>query len=288
MGRIKTSEATCTCCGEIKSSTKYFSEGYGVQVGKKLRICKDCNEKKLEKYKTYLTAQGAFWVLCGENGLPYIQEVYDIAINVFKNVKNLDTTFVDVYVRKLKQLDTIYNGFWDSNRSLAELEHTNKEEENVNPSTDTIKLERRWGRFDNPEEAYTFLEEIYKDYTSGIQSMDTNLRNRYRDLCKAEYAKRKAEDNGDINEISKAQDNIIKLLKLLKLDDFKETSVDPREKFIDRLIWAIENEEPSEEEDRKKYKDIAGFEKSFAEIMRSMKNLIAGTKDYPNISKGEE
>ena len=73
-------------------------------------------------------------------------------------------------------------------------------------------------------------------------------------MCKAEYAKRKAEDNGDINEISKAQDNIIKLLKLLKLDDFKETSVDPREKFIDRLIWAIENEEPSEEEDRKKKK----------------------------------
>ena len=117
--------------------------------------------------------------------------------------------------------------------------------------------------------------------------MDTNLRNRYRDLCKAEYAKRKAEENGDVNEISKAQDNIIKLLKLLKLDDFKETSVDPREKFIDRLAWMIENEEPAEEEDKEKYRDIAGFESAFKEIMRSMKNLIAGTKEYPNVPKGE-
>jgi hypothetical protein len=49
----------------------------------------------------------------------------------------------------------------------------------------------------------------------------------------------------------------------------------------------IENEEPAEEEDKEKYRDIAGFEGAFKEIMRSMKNLIAGTKEYPNVPKGE-
>ena len=49
----------------------------------------------------------------------------------------------------------------------------------------------------------------------------------------------------------------------------------------------IENEEPAEDEDKEKYRDIAGYEKSFKEIMRSMRNLIAGTKDYPDIPKEE-
>lgn len=295
MVRVKNSETICACCGEIKSSSKGFSDGYGVQSRERLRICKQCNKKKLEKYSTYLTEQGAFWVLCAENGIPFIQEVYNSSINVFNTVKNLGTTLFDVYIKKLKQLDVVYNGFWDSDKSLADLENITKFVEDANEknqfdssSLSFNELEKRWGRYDKPEEAYSFLEEAFKDYTENITEMDANLRNRYQDLCKAEYAKRKAEENGDMNEISKAQDNIIKLLKLLKLDDFKEVSVDPREKFIDRLIWTIENEEPAEEEDLNKYRDIAGFENSFREIMRSMRNLITGSKEYPNVPKEEQ
>lgn len=284
---MKYNETFCPCCRELKSAAREFTDGYGVQIGKNLNFCKECNNKKLEKYKTYLTPQGAFWVLCSENGIPYIQQVYDIAINLFEKSESANKNLLDVYVKKLKQLDKVYNGFWDSDKSLDELEHKNKNNQEISPTSDSIIMEKRWGRFDRPDEAYPFLEELFKDYTENILEMDTNLRNRYRDLCKAEYAKRKAEENGDMNEISKAQDNIFKLLKLLKLDDFKETSVDPREKFIDRLAWMIENEEPAEEEDREKYRDIAGFEKAFKEIMRSMRNLIGGTKEFPNIPKEE-
>lgn len=283
---MKYNEMICPCCREIKSQ-KEFSDGYGVQIGKKLNFCRECNNKKLEKYKSYLTEKGAFWVLCAENGLPYIEDVYNINMENYLKVKTPTKNLIDGYIKKLKQLDIIYNGFWDSDKMLDDLEHENKENQTVDPKNDLLKMEQRWGRFDRPDEAYPFLEELYKDYTENILEMDTNLRNRYRDLCKAEYAKRKAEENGDVNEISKAQDNIIKLLKLLKLDDFKETSIDPREKFIDRLAWMIENEEPAEEEDKEKYRDIAGFEGAFKEIMRSMKNLIAGTKEYPNVPKGE-
>ena len=49
----------------------------------------------------------------------------------------------------------------------------------------------------------------------------------------------------------------------------------------------IENEEPAEEEDKEKYRDIAGFEGAFKEIMRSMRNLICNTKEFPNIPKEE-
>lgn len=281
-------ESLCPCCHELKSLKKGFTDGYGVQMGKKLVYCKQCNKQKLDKYKNYLTEQGAFWVLCAENGLPYIQNVYDYTMEMYaKSYKTVGISLLDIYVKSLKQLETIYNGFWDSDTTLEELEHKHKETQQVDPENDVVKMERRWGKFDNPKEAYPFLEELFKDYTENIVEMDTNLRNRYRDLCKAEYAKRKAEENGDVNEISKAQDNIIKLLKLLKLDNFQETAVDPREKFIDRLVWMIENEEPAEEEDKEKYRDIAGFEKSFREIMRSLKCLLTGSKDFPDIPREE-
>ena len=50
----------------------------------------------------------------------------------------------------------------------------------------------------------------------------------------------------------------------------------------------IEETEPAEEEDKKRYADIAGFEKAFHGIMRSLQNLISGSKDYPDIPKAEQ
>ena len=49
----------------------------------------------------------------------------------------------------------------------------------------------------------------------------------------------------------------------------------------------IEETEPAEEEDKEKYRDIAGFEHSFKEIMRSMKNLLTGSRDFPDIPSEE-
>ena len=71
---------------------------------------------------------------------------------------------VDLYDKHLKQLETIYNGFWDSDTTLEELEHKHKETQQVDPENDVVKMERRWGKFDNPKEAYPFLEELFKDY----------------------------------------------------------------------------------------------------------------------------
>jgi len=53
------------------------------------------------------------------------------------------------------------------------------------------------------------------------------------------------------------------------------------------LIWRIEETEPAELEDRDKYVDITGYEAMYNSIMRSMKNMIAGSREYPDIPMEE-
>ena len=291
---MKGTESICSCCRKTKS-VKEFSSGYGAQTKRKLYLCKSCCTDKLNKYKEYVGEKGAFWLLCAEIGIPFIDMVYDVAVESHKRKLNMsqiksEPLFWETYIDKLYRIETIYNGFWDSDIMLDDIiAETKGAKRLVEPTQDLELMKTRWGKFPDNEynEAYEFLECTYDEYTEGLVNMDANLINRYRDLCKAEYMKRKAQESGDLADIAKAQSNINGLLKLLKLDDFKPNNIDPREKFIDRMAWMIEETEPAELEDREKYRDIAGFEDSFKEIMRSMKNLIAGTRSYPDIPREE-
>ena len=136
-------------------------------------------------------------------------------------------------------------------------------------------------------EAYEFLEKTFYEYTQDFQEMDANLTNRYRDLCKAEYRKRKADEKGDVAEIKQAQANLTDLLKLLKLNEFTSNQKSEMEKMIERKIWMIENTRPAECEDLQMYRDVSGFEKTWNEILRCVRNLVAGTREYPDIPKEE-
>ena len=49
----------------------------------------------------------------------------------------------------------------------------------------------------------------------------------------------------------------------------------------------IEQFEPAECEDLKKYIDMVGYEKDKAQLMRSLRNAIAETRLYPDITKEE-
>ena len=111
--------------------------------------------------------------------------------------------------------------------------------------------------------------------------MDTAKEMTYRNLCQANLRKFKDPTDKD------AGDEILKLMKVLKLDQFKENKQSDTEKFIERMAWNIENTKPCECEDLNKYKDFSGFEPTWNHIMRSLKNLCAGSKDYPDIPVDE-
>lgn len=280
--------AVCSCCREKKPNASFYPT-FGVQANnnKTLGICKDCCEAKLTKYRAILGDEAGAWALMGELGLPFIRAQWKNAQEVAektRSVKGADALYT--YIKLLKECGTIYQGFWDSDTTLEELRKKRSETRGKTDYLDLDLMHKRWGELGNLGD-YIFLEDTYKDYTNDMIDVDSNTEKRYRDLCIAELQKRRAQESGDTAETAKAQKNVNELLKLLKLDDFKSNQKDEEEKFIERMCWRIENTKPAECEELDKYRDVAGFEKTWEHIMRSVRNLIAGTKDYPDIPKEE-
>ena len=151
-------------------------------------------------------------------------------------------------------------------------------------------LERKWGIQDS-EEDYEFLEETFKRYTNGIEFSNPQQEDLYKDLCRDRLLLRKINDNryGGEETIDKVQNRISKTMSTLKLDQFeKQKDKSDIEKILEKQIWEIENEEPAEVVDVNEYKDFLNIESDWGNhILRAIKNLLTGSKDYPNITKDE-
>ena len=280
----------CEFCGEKKNGTLFYPN-YGSQYSDrtKVRYCKDCCSKRLAYYQGFLNEQAALWMVLSELGIPFINKIYKQVIDERNISRGIKSELVGHYIKRLIDSSIVYSGFWDSDVSINEIiDKQNEEEENANMDLDMMR--EVWGKYPDDEynEAYTFLQKTFKEYTDDLPiEMDANLTNRYRDLCKAEYRKRKADEMGDIGEIKQAQANLTEMLKLLKLNDFQSNQKSETEKMIERKIWMIENTKPAECEDLDIYSDVSGFEETWNHILRCVKNLVAGSREYPDVPKDE-
>ena len=279
----------CGCCCGSKNVAQYYKSPID---GTYVAMCKNCVRKK---YKQYIEEVGnesaAVWLCLSKLGVPYFSDVWTMTEACMAN-SGPNTDIIMMYLKCLAEDGRVVHGFWESDRMLDQLATTKVEREEME-EFDLKEQQRIWGRFNDDEgnadiNAYEFLNRTFEDYTGDLLEMDINLEKRYRDLAKAELRKRRADETGDIGEIAKAQDSLKKILDMLKLSDFSSQEVDERKKFIDRLAWMIEETEPAELEDESSYKDIQGFEKIYNDWMRSMQNMCAGTKNYPNVPKAED
>ena len=283
-------EAYRSNCQSSKSFSNFHNH---VVIGKKyLPMCKTCCNKRIKEYIQKLGNDGAaLWCLLAELGIPFLREVWELTQKIIFNSTNVGRKpdLLLTYLRTIKELGIVVEGFWQSNIMLDDLIDINKKEkQEIKEVIDWYEQINIWGKFlkedgSIDEEAYNYLNFTFSDYTKDLLEMDANLIRRYRDLAKAELRKRKADESGDIQEIAKAQDNLKKMLDMLNLSDFKKNESDERKQFIDRIAWMIEETEPAEEEDESKYRDIAGYEKIYDSFMRSMRNILTGDRNYPDI-----
>lgn len=278
-------EAYCINCQSAKAFSNFHNH---VIVGKKyLPICKTCCNKKLKDYIAVTKNDAAgLWCLLAELGTPFLREVWEPTQKIVfesTNAGRKPDLFL-TYIRTLKELGIIVEGFWQSNMMLddfVEIGESKKEE--AKEVVDLNEQQRIWGKFE-PED-YEFLNFTFNEYTQNLLEMDANLIRRYRDLAKAELRKRKADESGDIQEIAKAQDSLKKMLDMLKLSDFQSNQMSDEKRAFEYNVSLVENFRPAECEKLQEYLDRVGYEKEKAIVMRSIRNAVAETRDYPDIPK---
>lgn len=278
-------ELYCPNCQTSKSFSNFHNH---ILIGKKfLPYCKSCCSKKLKEYITRTKDEGAgLWCLLAELGIPFLLEVWEPTQKIVfesTNAGRKPDLFL-TYLRTLKELGIVVEGFWQSDMMLDDFIDINEDKkEEQKEIIDLNEQQRIWGKFD-PED-YEFLNFTFNEYTQELLEMDANLIRRYRDLAKAELRKRKADESGDIQEIAKAQDNLRKMLEMLKLNEFQSNQLSEEKRAYEYNVALVENYRPSECEELQEYLDKVGYEKEKAILMRSIRNSVAGTRDYPDIPK---
>lgn len=280
----RTKENWCSSCQSAKEN-KYFIQSLSPVHNGFLPLCRACLTARFKIYKNILNSDGgALWCVCSEMSYPVIKKYYDMTLEKsFTDTRNL---FM-IYHSILKDEGFQINGFWQSDMMLDDIieldTKTDEMAEDKEKAIDLAEQERIWGKFE--EEDYELLNDLFARYTKDLFSLDTVVELRYRDLCKAELSKRKADESGDINAIAKAQENIKKMLELLKLNNFQSNTKTEVEKTLEYQIAMMEKYKPAELEDISVYEDYCGCHHLEEQLMRPLRNLIAGSREYPAVTK---
>lgn len=285
INRVK--ERVCPCCSRIKDKTKFYPNP--VKPGEYLAYCRECTSIKFRTAEANLDSKwAALWCVCMEMGVPLFKDKFEALKNQYESYSGSGRRPepFSMYVAMLKDAQVQYKGIFESDMQLSDFVDLNIGQDDGEISQKDLDAQRKewdriWGSSYNNEQCER-LDNYYTAYTESLEQMDAGRMLRYRDLCKAELRKFEGDNGKEVTE------EILKLMKLLNIDSFESQEKSDMDRFIDRLIWKIEETEPAEEEDESKYKDIAGFENSFTHIMRCMQNLLTGTKNYPKIPRAEE
>ena len=289
-----TGERECPICHK-KRPTAMFISDYR-KNDEYLLICERCRDDILEKVSKLHGLMAGVWTLCMMNHVPMIKSIWNQTVKNMVAMRKNEP--FEIYYSTLKEVYGKYSGVWESDLCFS-LPSPEEEEETVDDNGFDLKLTMEelqqaikiWGKFVNENgeidhNAYSFLIERYNQYTESVEGLTDAMAMQFRNLCKAEWQKIKADESGDITEIDRAQKLVDRLLSALKLDDFAVEKSDI-DRFIDRLIWRIEETEPAEIEDEKQYVDIAGHERTYNAVMRSLRNIVANSKEYPEVPTEE-
>ena len=290
MPRKKTK--VCMACEQEKPCTAFYKSPNPLYDY--VPLCNQCRNERLATYnKVAKTDGGGLWILLMELGIPFISSVWKETEEDLKGPfgrGGKPNSFVR-YMEHLEESGIEVQGIWQSDVMLTDLVDFAPEARDARKlQIEVDKLIKIWGKFTTKDgsidqDAYLFLENSFENYTQELPEMDVNTENRYRDLCRCELQLRRANESNDANDISKAQDRLNKQLALLGMNDFKSNIKSEEQLAFEKRVAMIEFSKPAECEDLKKYLDMVGYDKEKAILMRSIRNAICGTRDYPDVSK---
>lgn len=275
----KITESYCIGHGRILNIDDFYKSPNPNHENKVLPYCKDCVQKICKSYiKKYGTIEAAVYFTCAEMGIPFVRKVYQNfqeRIAKYKNVNNYFGNYLQsLYAIATKGEKEKWVDFGASDVDLKDIKSLQKAEKNI--ELERQELEIAWGKQYDSEQLI-YLEYRFSAYTEGkiLQEYEEMT---YRNLCKAEL------DIYEDNDIESALKRQAQCAKILHLDSFEvERKQTLTEQMIESDIYIMEQEEPAEfYENKKLYQDFRGIGRSWVlEVLRPIKNLITGSKEYP-------
>ena len=261
------------CIGTIKETD--FYDSWNVLEGNKVCYCNKCCDKIFKYYKNNgCDDMSAFYYTLQKIDIPFIEETYKSLVD--KNKLTFKAYIGEIQSRKERQ--EAWNDFTASDK----IEHSAKETEEQNRKLD--ELEEVWGVQDS-EKDYDFLENTFNRYTKGVEFINQQQKDLYKDLCRDRLLLRKINDGryGGEETIDKVQNRISKTMSTLKVDQFESNK--PKtlsEQSLFTKIAQVEMTKPCElYKEPKKYKDFNQLRNYYKDlVLRPLLNTLAGHKDF--------
>ena len=275
-------------CVGLKKNTEYFISWSPFHANGRVPYCKECCNKMFQYYLDETkSAQSALYYTLMKMDVPFIKDIYEKVneMSVSGDVNGRKTAIsIGSYmntIRKYTKNKEIWSDFSATDVDISDIDSKIQTREVKKKEMDKFILD--WGQQPNLED-YQFLEYRYDVYTEGME-LTPSQETLYRKLCLAELSARRKEANQDSSKEDTEQ--IMKLMSKLKIDNFEEKKdKSDIERILEKQIWEIENTEPAEIVSKEEYKDYLDIEKDWGKhILRAVKNLLTGSKDYPMITK---
>lgn len=265
------------CVGDVIETEFYnswskFSDG-------KVPYCKKCLQKIFEYYKNETNSEktAAYFTLM-KIDTPLIEEIFDSVVNK-KGSFNLST-----YMTELQKRDSNKDIWQDFSGTDVELKDISEVKTIAERKKEINALEKKWGIQDCIED-YDFLEETFDRYTQGVEFVNSQQEDLYKDLCRDRLLLRKINDNrynGD-ESIDKVQNRISKTMSTLKLDQFESNRPKTlsEQSLFEKIRLCDENNVKDIYSEPSKYYDlnkVQYYNEKFS--LRPLANMLVGNRDF--------
>lgn len=276
-------------CIGLKKDSEFFSSWSPFHQNGKVPYCKECCNKMFQYYLDETkSAKTALYYTLMKIDIPFIKSIYEIvndrSLSGDKNGKRTPIN-VGTYVNELRR--------YSKNKEIwGDFSATDVDITEVDAKIQTAEIKQKemkqweidWGIQDEVCD-YEFLNDTFNRYTKGVEFVNPQQEDLYRDLCRDRLLLRKINDNrynGD-ETIDKVQNRISKTMATLKVDQFESNKPKTAsEQSFFAKIAQIEQTKPADlYKEPKKYKDfnkLRQYEEDM--VLRPLLNTLCGHRDF--------
>lgn len=283
-------------CVGLKKNTEYFISWSPFHANGRVPYCKECCNKMFQYYLDETkSAQSALYYTLMKMDVPFIKDIYEKVneMSVSGDVNGRKTAIsIGSYmntIRKYTKNKEIWSDFSATDVDISDIDSKIQTREVKKKEMDQWEID--WGIQDSVQD-YEFLNDTFSRYTKGIEFVNPQQVDLYRDLCRDRLLLRKINDNrynGD-ETIDKVQNRIGKTMSTLKVDQFESNrpkTISEQALFEKIRLCDEKNVREVYNHPTKDLKELADYDKikEYNELfsLRPLGNMLVGHRDF-NVS----